>query len=191
MHQELRRLPELYLDCEGRLVGSRRGLVERVTSTRSVGIALNDDAVRIRTDILDVLSSWCTLVIEDLRVPGPENRTVTGLARTLDRHLTWLAGHPAAGDFAAEVLELAATARRVIDHGSAQPRLLGTCERPGCTSTVYLRPDNSPGNRVSCAAGHVWQPHEWLSLSRRMHHAAAPVAPGGTGRDRRWVGSAP
>jgi hypothetical protein len=143
-----------------------------------VGISLNEVAVRVRSDILDVLSSWCTLVVQERAVPGPGRRTAEDLAVFLDRQLPWLAGHPAVGDFTAEVRELAAAARQVVDPPASQPRPLGPCGRPGCSSTVYLHPlGNDRRGRVGCASGHVWQPHEWLSMSRRMQHrAASPLA---------------
>jgi hypothetical protein len=174
VHRELRSLPDLYDDSGGRLVGTPQGVVERVRSTRAAGISLNEAALRIRSDILDVLSSWCTLVVQERGVAGPRRRTAEDLAVFLDRQLPWLAGHPAVGDFTAEVRELATAARQVVDHGASQPRPLGPCDRPGCSSIVYLtRLGDDRRGRVRCASGHVWQPHEWLLLSRRMQRGAA------------------
>jgi hypothetical protein len=174
VHRYLQSLPGLYDACEERLVHTPQGGVERVRSTRAVGISLNEVALAVRSDILDVLSSWCTLVVQERAVPGPRRRTAEDLAVFLDRQMPWLAGHPAVGDFTAEVRELAAAARQAVDQGTSQPRPLGPCGRPGCSSTVYLhRLGNDRQGRVGCASGHVWQPHEWLSLSRRMQHRAA------------------
>jgi hypothetical protein len=136
-----------------------------------VGISLDQAALTMRSDILDVLSSWCALVVQERGVPGPRRRTAHDLAAFLGRQLPWLAGHTAAGDFTTEVCQLAGSARQAAEHGTPRPRPLGPCDRPGCASTVYLHGLGTDSRgRVGCASGHVWQPHEWLWLSRRMQH---------------------
>ncbi|WP_432839319.1 hypothetical protein [Dactylosporangium sp. CA-092794] len=161
-------LPGLYRDCEENLVRTRQGIAERVRTSGAPGIVLNESAVRVRSDIADVLSSWCALVVQERRpARRPRSRAAADLTAFLDPHVDWLARHPAAGDFAAEVHALTAVARRVSDRTDQDPRTLGRCDRQGCGSSVHLY-DGADGTarQARCTAGHVWQPHEWLRLSR-------------------------
>ena len=121
VRRDLRGLPALYRDCEVRLASTPQGIVQRISRTKPLGISLNEAAMRARSDILDILSSWCTLVVDERRVTGPGARTAPCLAAFLDRNLHWLARHAAAGDFATEVHELA---RRRTRRSRSQTREL-------------------------------------------------------------------
>jgi|GEM_PF-5830577 len=166
--RDLRALPGLYLDCADHLVSTARGIVRQVGRSRPAGISLNDAAVSARADIVEVLSSWCALVTNEGGVAAPGTRAPADLVGFLDRHFGWLATHAAAGDFAAEVRELAAAARKVADPDTIGSRQLGLCGRTGCGRTVYLTTGGEGReHQVRCTGGHVWQPHEWMSLSRR------------------------
>jgi hypothetical protein len=169
VRRELRALPGLYRDCAWKLSNTPQGMVPRISRTRPVGISLNEAAVRVRADVLDILSAWCALVVSERGVAGPADRAVDELAAFLDRNLVWLAAHPAAGDLAAELHGLTEAACDVADNASGETRTLGRCDRSGCGQTVFMtRTPEGGGHRVRCAAGHAWQPHEWLLLSRRM-----------------------
>ena len=122
----------------------------------------------VRTDILDILSSWCKLVADERAIPAPGARDARELAVFLDGHVNFLVRHAAVGDFAAEVRELAKTARAVVENTGGDPRQLGPCDREGCGHMVYVTNLDSGGHKVRCAAGHVWPPREWLALSLRM-----------------------
>ncbi|WP_322768991.1 hypothetical protein [Frankia sp. Cr1] len=172
VRRDLRALPELYDDCERRLASTSQGIIQRIRGTKPVGFSLNEAAMRARSNILDILSLWCALVVHERRVTGPSTRTAEALAAFLDRHLAWLAGHAAAGDFATEMRELAGTARDAASRDTRNSRRLGTCGRQDCGHIVYVS-DAEDGHRpqVGCTAGHLWQPHEWISLSRCMRQA--------------------
>ncbi|RBQ20917.1 hypothetical protein DP939_07585 [Spongiactinospora rosea] len=149
------------------LTPAHTGLTERISTTRSsTGIVLDEAVVEARGRMRDTLSSWCALVAEGRGIPAPAERDVAALAAFLTARLDWLAAHPAAGEFAAEIAELAGDATEALDPRRGRARGLGPCPRPGCTAVVALRPDT--GGRVGCGSGHVWQPHEWLSLSSRL-----------------------
>ncbi|MFI0421279.1 hypothetical protein [Spongiactinospora sp. 9N601] len=160
-------MPGLYKECERMLTPAHTGLTERISSTRSsTGITLDETVVEARGRMRDTLSSWCALAAEGCGVPAPAERDVPALAGFLAGRLDWLAAHPAAGEFAEEIAELAEGANEALDPRRGRARGLGPCPRPGCTAVVALRPDS--GGRVGCGSGHVWQPHEWLSLSSRL-----------------------
>lgn len=166
----VRSLPGLFRECERRLVPGPRGLTQRLSRVnRPAGIVLNEAAVHARAEMQSVLVSWCALVAEERRVPGPAGLGVADLAAYLDLHLTWLAAHPAAADLAREVAQLVALADTALNPGAAPPVALGPCSRPGCSRTVQLRHDER--ELVRCAAGHVFAPHEWLALSLRARRA--------------------
>ena len=174
MRRELRALPELYRDCEERLASTPQGIIERISRTRPLGVSLNEAAMSARSDILDILSSWCAYTAHEREVTGPSTRTVDDLAAFLGRHVDWLASQAAAGDFATEIRELASAARNVADHKMRDSRQLGPCGRQGCGHVVYVsNVEDDPSHQVRCTAGHVWQPHEWLLLSQGMQRAVA------------------
>lgn len=170
MRDELRGLPEVYQECEGILVRTPQGAaVERVNRTKRAGTTLNERAVQVRTDILAVLASWCGLVADERAVPRPERREVAHLVDYLDRHLDWLATHPAAADFAGELSTVTRAAQAVLDPDPTVRTELGTCGEVGCEQPVYATfRGESPVPQVGCTAGHVWQPHQWLLLGQRM-----------------------
>ncbi|WP_055477905.1 hypothetical protein [Sphaerimonospora mesophila] len=170
---ELRSLPGLHRECALRLVDVPDGIAQRVTWTRQPGLDLNEAVVEVRSDIIGVLSSWCGLVAQERGVAAPGPRSADVLAAFLDGHLAWLARHPAARDFAAEIRRLAEKARAAIERGSGRPRPLGPCDRPECGQIVYAARLSDGRRQVRCDGGHVWQPHEWLSLSLRIDQAAA------------------
>ncbi|GII54399.1 hypothetical protein Pth03_27880 [Planotetraspora thailandica] len=163
-------LPGLFRECERRLAYLPCSSTQRVSGTGPKGIALNEAAMNARAKIADVLSSWCALVAAQKQVAGPGVVGVSDLAAFLERHLDWLAAHPAVGEFVAEIAQLVETGQAVIEPGRARPRALGPCDRTGCGHTVYLRYDD--GAQVRCTAGHSWLPHEWLALSLHIRQAS-------------------
>lgn len=144
--RELLSLPALYRD---RGAGPPEG-------------SLAEEVVRVRADIVDILSSWCSLVVCERGGIAPATPTVEDMVVFLDMNVAWLAKHDAAGDFAVEVRELATAAR-----GVTRGEVLGVCDRGGCGLEVM-----AGGADVRCAAGHEWRPAEWLSMGKRVHRTA-------------------
>ncbi|MDV6011621.1 hypothetical protein [Haloechinothrix sp. LS1_15] len=168
----LTELPDLYSACE-RALAQRGGRdVERVRGGRPQGIRLNDDAVAARSDIVDLLTSWSSLVSEDREVAPPADREVPTLASFLASHLDWLAAHAAAADFVAELTHLRGVARQVIQPGDRLTLEIGPCPRPGCGWPVRAMTRSADGMppRVGCEAGHTWHPDQWLLLDGRTGH---------------------
>lgn len=171
----LSRLPALYRGCESALTNRRPRHSERIRGGLPGGISLNDRAVHARSEVLAVLASWASLVVEERRLSAAPGRSVGALARFLDRHIDWLSRHPAAGDFADEIHQVTGMAEAVTNPQSSARVELGPCDQPGCASpvTAIMRSrDNGPAS-VSCGGGHVWRPHEWLMLGRRLELASS------------------
>jgi hypothetical protein len=139
--RELLSLPALYRDCEAREGGAR-----------------------VCADVVDILSSWCSLVVCERGGIGLAANAVEDMAVFLDMNLIWLAKHDAAGDFVIEVRELGAAARGATDRGE----VLGVCDRGGCGRDIHAGSAD-----VRCEAGHEWRPAEWLSLGKRVRSTAA------------------
>lgn len=172
--RQLSRLPALYKECEETLQHRADHSAGRVSGRWPGGICLNEAAVTVRSDMTVVLASWCQMVAGERRVPRPGRRTVGRLAAFLRTHLEWLSAHSAAADFAAEVAELVAAASGVICPDPMLTMDLGPCAEPGCHHILRATirgADQSLTQQVRCDAGHIWQPHQWLLLGRRIERA--------------------
>lgn len=175
---ELRRLPELYEACGRRLDGGSPDRTRPRTSGGSPrGMPFNVQAAEARAEILGVLGSWAGAMVEERGVPAPR-RTVPSLGVFLGRHLDWLAGHEAAGEFSVEVARLVRRARRVVEPETRHELRIGACVEADCPGllTAVLKP-GQPGvpGMIRCdhEPAHRWPGHEWLQLSRRLDAASA------------------
>lgn len=171
--RELGEIPSIYYQCEQNLVNRRKRIVERIRGGVPGGISLNDAAFTARSDILSVLASWSGLVVDEYPVAAAPRRQVDTLAKFLSAHLDWLTAHPAAGSLAAEIHDVAVKAAAAVEPNPRAQLELGPCAQAGCESTVHvtMRADNFAPAHVSCGAGHVWQPHEWLRLGHWIEQA--------------------
>jgi hypothetical protein len=172
--RQLSRLPALYKECEETLLHRADHSAGRVSGRWPGGICLNEGAVTVRSNMTDVLASWCEMVVGERGVPRPGRRTVGQLAAFLRTHLEWLSAHPAAADFAAEVAKLVAAASDVTCPDPILTMDLGPCAEPGCQRILRATirgPDQSLTQQVRCDAGHIWLPHQWLLLGRRIERA--------------------
>jgi len=173
-------LPSLYNACEIALcVPLSRSILERISGSRGTGLPLSEAAADARDAIRRVLASWAALVVDGRRITFAPRRAVPDVARFLGTHLDWLAGHPAAADFADEVNDLTAMARRAIEPGSAQGIEPRTCIEPGCGGTLAnrVRVDGDVRRaEIHCDAGHAWRADEWLLLGHRIEGAAGAGA---------------
>jgi hypothetical protein len=171
---QLQVLPGLYQRCEGILVNRRAAGFERIRGGLPGGINLNDAAAAVRAKTMSVLASWAGLVVDERRLSKPPRRDVRSLARFLTKQLDWLAGHPAAGDAAAEIAGLVQSAEDAISPRGAARMELGPCDRSGCGGTVLVtaRGDSGTGSvQVGCDAGHMWPTHRWLMLQHRIEQS--------------------
>ncbi|MFE1441647.1 hypothetical protein [Streptomyces sp. NPDC058739] len=129
-------------------------------------------AAEIRFAIRSVLSSWAGLVAEERRLPAP-GRDITELTRFLNRHLDWLAGHPAAGELVDEVRALVRTAHAIAYPDTGHRVRIGHCPHRDCdgdlTALIRRRGESHPP-RIVCTTtpGHTWPVTWWSTLARQM-----------------------
>jgi hypothetical protein len=166
VEEDLVELPVLYELCAHMLDLRRHQLRERVSGHRPSGIALNEAVVTVRTTILGVLASWCGLVSAERGVTGPDELSIRRLTTFLSIHLTWLTEHTSAPDLVDELMAITASAHEVLRPRSGGAVTLGPCARPGCAELVRAEGYVEGGSpyRVTCAAGHVWAPDQWLLM---------------------------
>ncbi|MEU9886154.1 hypothetical protein [Sphaerisporangium sp. NPDC051011] len=164
-------LPDLHEACAEALTSGPRSFTERVSGRRPSGISLNEDAVSARGDVVAFLACWTALVADERGTPGPRSSQVTRLAVFLGEHLDWLLGHPAARSLTEEIAEVAAAARAVLEPRDGSRREIGSCANPGCSLSLYAESGPGRASEVSCEAGHVWHPREWLLLGRPLDRA--------------------
>lgn len=168
-------LPEIYDDCESVLHPRRNPTLQRVSGSRqSTGIRLDESAIAARSGIIGSLASWAALVADERPVRKPVHRSPGALADFLLTHLNWLLAHPTAADFAEEISEVTRTARRSAYSSPALRIDLGQCIHSDCNAAMTTVPSARGDRRtreVSCTAGHTWQPHQWLLLSRQIQQS--------------------
>jgi hypothetical protein len=172
LRTNIKRLPELYRDCEEMLLANRRARgFERVRGGTPGGVSLDDAVVAARSEMLTVASSWAGLIVSERPVARRPRRRVTDLSRFLLTHVRWLAGHPAINDAVTEIAQVVATAQEAIEPRPGRLEL-GSCEHPGCGGAIYatINGGSAPAG-IRCERGHVWRPNEWLLLDRRLAQA--------------------
>ncbi|GAA1917008.1 hypothetical protein GCM10009716_27670 [Streptomyces sodiiphilus] len=170
----LRSLTALYERCAAELTRLPPQLTERISGNRRGGITLDERAMATRTAILRALVTWSARVSAERCLPVPGGRRVAPLVVFLDGQLDWLLAQPSAPSFARGVAELTRAARAVTEPEPVRCWDAGGCPAPGCDRMVRAtqRPGRRP--RLSCDAGHLWQPSQWLGLESR------PSVPAGT-----------
>jgi len=171
----LRALPGLYTQCEEALASSTPGLgfMIRVSGSNTKGISLDPRIMEARRAIERVLSSWARLVADErgIRPPPAEGFKVPQLTRFLLVHLSWIAEHPAAPDFAREIHDLVSTARSSYHAVGDLMRVHShECVVPGCPGTLMSGAGEAGGEpEIRCDAGHAWTVRQWLLLSRQLN----------------------
>jgi hypothetical protein len=179
VHRALTDLPAIYAECESALVARKGALQQRVSGSRMArGIALEEDAVVARADILRVLSGWASLVADEQALPRPQRRLAGDLAWFLLANLDWLRSHPAGPDFADEILEVSRRAERVVNRSGGPQVDLGSCIHTDCDAPLTLAEAAASGRtagsgrtavaEIRCTSGHTWPPSQWLYLARRI-----------------------
>jgi hypothetical protein len=166
---ELGALPGIYGGLMEAMLPSRRVPFQQIRGQRSgEGIKIDEAASSGRSKILEFLSCWSALVIEESVARKPQKYDCGTLASFLLRHLDWLLAHPAAGDFADEAYELTTQVRQIADSGQ-QMSDIGPCVEPGCDSHLFATQSVRGGSyEVHCTAGHVWHASQWLHLYGRL-----------------------
>ncbi|MBB0228076.1 hypothetical protein [Streptomyces calidiresistens] len=178
--EALARLPALYQECGERHFRSRTpAWAKPPAPSRHPVAALHASAADVRRAVLGVLASWAGLTV-GVTGAHPPRRTVGDLCAFLHGRLGFLVRHPAAGDFAAEMADIFARAKRVARPEEMGRVVVGPCVEAGCGGRLIARParDRRHPSRVSCDADptHSWSGPEWLSPGHRVD-AAPTVGP--------------
>ncbi|HEV2778610.1 MAG TPA: hypothetical protein VGX25_04345 [Actinophytocola sp.] len=171
LENDLVGLPTWYESCADYLDYRHHRFVERVNGRQPRGIVLSDAVVTIRSDILSTLASWCSLVVDERGVVGPNQLDIRALATFLVIHFTWLTAYPAAPDLVDELADLTEAARGVVLPSNHFRTEVGVCDQPGCGQMVYAESyseEDQVPYRVACEAGHAWPPDQWLLLRGRL-----------------------
>lgn len=163
----------LYADLE--LVLANSGVAgEPISGTRDRGTELNDRAVEARTEIRHTLVSWTLLIAEERGISTPDDY-VHQIAAFVAKHAVWLSAHPAAGDAAGELHELAhGQAWRTAYPSGSRRFPVAACVVAECTGTIvatirhtdYLLP-----SALTCDQDedHTWTAASWRTLGRALH----------------------
>ncbi|MEU5367060.1 hypothetical protein ABZ354_26930 [Streptomyces sp. NPDC005925] len=170
VQRSLRALPALHQECLHQVSPTGR----RTNPTKVSGSRRRDyldiSVLDARHNILAILESWSSMVVEKLRTPAPQ-RTVPALARFLTLHLDWLAGQPPAVDLADEIEGLVEELRRTIDpEPTALHTLIRQCVVDNCPGTISApaHMGRAGNSRITCSSGHSWEMCEWLGLRKLM-----------------------
>lgn len=144
MERDLWKAAQLHAALGQALTGGGRG--ERGPGGTSTGVQLDPIAVEVRGAIRAGLAGLCRLVAEERGITLPAD-DVTAMARWLTGHVLWLAAHPAAGEHAGDLRDLAGDGRswRVAYPASGDRTLIGVCNQP--------RGTNSPRSAVGGHSG--------------------------------------
>jgi hypothetical protein len=162
----------LYADLE--LVLTSTGVPgEPVSGTSNPGTEINPRAVECRTLIRHTLVSWTLLVTEERGITTPDD-VVEQLAAFVATHAVWLSAHPAAGDCAEELHELAhGQPWRTAYPSGARRFPVGACPLPcpGVIVAVLRDTDYLLPSALTCDTdeSHTWSADSWRALGRALH----------------------
>lgn len=172
--QELLALPELYEQCGSILVRQCRPGTERVRGSGPGPVNLNHAALSARDDIMVILASWASLVVDERGLLVRPRRDATSLSKFLIAQLEWLADHQAAADVVAEIHDVFDAAVDAVDPGSAMNVVVGRCEQRGCqgVTRVAARGRSALDYQIRCAYS-----NEWLPLSQLTQHPVTATQP--------------
>jgi hypothetical protein len=182
LQRNLKAVPELYNCCE-KVLATPPAKAERVSRSRSFGIALNVMAIDARDLLRSRLSSWSDLVVTERQCTAPA-RTIAAMASFLQLNAVWLCAHSAAPDVVSEIAEAVAMARQAAFPHWARKFRVGPCVERDCDGFLFAVIQSGERllpSEVRCEADrdHVWPAYQWRELDRRVNQKPA----GGT----RWL----
>jgi hypothetical protein len=133
-----------------------------------------------RARIRLLLVTWTRIVCEERGINPPAD-TINELAAFLDRHTTWLAEQPYAGDPATQFAKQRSRARRIAYPDGTRTIEVGHCQREtdgircdGVIKAILRRVDSLLPSAIVCDTDpdHTWDPTQWLRLGRQLKAAA-------------------
>ena len=187
---DLWRLDPLYTECGDRLTEMPGNARERTSGGPMPGMPFNTAAADTRSAILGTLAAWGGLLVEERRIRAPR-RSVPALVATIDRHLDWLAAHPAAGDLSRELAAVVRRARRTAGPDEVRRIAVGPCVENGCPGalTAFVPRDSARAGtaEIRCDADpdHRWPDERWVEMSVPAADPAPATDPAGAPAD--WL----
>jgi hypothetical protein len=104
----LSELPRLYQGCEKLLRRRYRDTATAAGGATPSAMGLTE-AVRVaRRQLREALAGWCAMTAQERGERGPDPSKVHTMAVFLRKNANWLAAHPQAGDWAADIAEMSA-----------------------------------------------------------------------------------
>jgi hypothetical protein len=170
--KNLLNIPALYSDCGTGAGPEVVRVIRKVPRKSATTHTIDPAAAEARAAMRTVLASWAGLVVKERRLDPPA-RDVPALARFLCRHVEWLIRHPAAGDMAGEIQELARTARGIAYPNSVRRVPIGGCPYGDCGGELvaFIRPQGEVlPSEIACtiSPGHSWPVTWWTRLARQI-----------------------
>ena len=153
---------------------------EKTSGTREPGLALNEAAMGIRSEIENTLHGWARIIAEE-RGWTPPRDDVESLAEFVARDPKWLAAHRAADEVSNQLRDLVGRAHSIA-YPSGIRRFQLPVQCPGkdepCGADLWttIRPaDLSEYSDWICAGDpqHIFNSSQWLTIARRMRKEAA------------------
>lgn len=179
-------LADLYDEIGLRLAGSGSA-GEKTSGTPNRGIAIDERAVEMRSEIKEMLRSWAAMIAEERGWEPPDDE-VRPIAEFVARDPSWLAAHGAAADASSEFRDLVRRAYSVAypsgarrwqikRDGQTVPCPESTEEGP-CPGTLWAllrRTDSLLPSVLQCdvADEHSISASRWLTLGRELRRKEA------------------
>lgn len=165
----------VYAELEFRL-GMAERMGEKTSGSRDRGLKVNVKVMEARTLIKHTLVSWSLMISEERGIALPRD-LVGPLGQYVARHAEWLSAHPAAGDCADEMYELArGQAWRAAFPNPVFVADVGPCPIKDCTGRLtgaFRQGDALLPSTVECDAEqdletspHLWTSMDWRALRK-------------------------
>lgn len=159
------------------LTGHKTVAASYVSGSSEPRLPINPAVATLRDRIPGVLASWTRVHLEELppcTLPSGDSPGV--LCAWLARSVDWAAAQPWAGEYAAELGQLRARARKLIDLPGRPRAIVGPCveyvEGRRCdgtlTSAIREEYDARPSLIECDTCGAAWDSTQWMRLGQRV-----------------------
>jgi hypothetical protein len=158
------------------LTGHKTASGAYVTGTAEPRLPINPAVADLRDRIPGVLASWARVHVEELGTAPPTGGSPLALCAWLARSIDWAAAQPWAGEYAAELGQLRARARKLIDLPGRPRAVVGPCveriDGARCqgtlTSAIREEWDARPSLIECDGCGAAYDSTQWMRLGQRV-----------------------